>query len=679
MTIFGKSTILAVLALIIANLLPMVGVFFSKMRPENLLFLYFLETWIIGFYNIFKIRKASAAITPQEEKLLKAQLFAKSINKISSASIALLFTLQYVVVVLMYGAALFLFFIPAFFAEEARYSDRIAVSFPTLQQIPNFILLLFTLVASHGISYAVNYIGKREFEKVSPVHQMLQPYDRILAMHFFVLLGTMIFGTLKNIGLTFRNELFSTVGLVFIKLIADLAAHMKEHMILIRTEPIKPKTPEIIKTMQGKAPFWIKRSIIFTVVAVVIAGSVTLAANVKKSHFQLSRPPILVTNQPEYKESAPTVSLNEVVPAVITQTKASSKLHVVFISSNYSDLSKFQSDAKKLQQYLLSFEPYSEFASIFQFHLLETQFNFDCQDVVTKDEAYVGGELVRIGCNGQIIHQVIQESKFPYNRIVVLIDNTNIHGRDTVNGFMVEEWGGIPSDENIVLVNTSRGSIENVFIHEFNHSFGIADEYLLYQVPGPEGDFCPDNCCHNNKCTDWKDINGALCLPGCSYPNWYRSSEDSIMKSTTGKLNQISLDILRRRLRKFTDPELVTGSVGWSWDKYRPVDPGAYTGDLISFSGETWNRGAKTTNQSFMSGHLDIGNDGTWDIEFPAVSVATLSPDMTQTHFWRDVWIAKVGNHRFEICVDVTNMVEEANEKNNCKPLDFTVRDGSAN
>lgn len=677
---FQTSSPLAIASLIAANILSIFWALSVNVPVEKLLFLYWLETWIIGFYNFFKIRKASALISEKEERLMERQLFKGFFSIESPASVLTLFVVQYAFVVLLYGAVLFGFFVPFYLVKEGSYLERVVTVLPNTQEVAGLIALLFTFIISRGMSYALNFIGRQEFEKTSPVRQMLMPYDRIIAMHLFVVLGAMVFGTLQNMGIGPVDIRFSKIAVLLIKLLADLSGHLKEHLVEVSVGVQKQRKPEVVTMLEIKVPIWMKRFFLFLVMAISIAATVAVFETAKQNTPNNLSVPLLTTSQ-----SGPSVSSaeeeDEIVPASITQTRASNELHVVFVSFGYEDFAVFQQDADRLWLYLLLREPFSEFASLFRFHFLATSVDFECQDFTEEDEAYLRGKLIRLRCNGEKIRQSIKDAKLPYNRTVVLINDPKLHGMDTVNGFMTVEWGGIPSDENIVLVNTARSGAERVFVHEFAHSFGLADEYLLYQTPGPQKDFCPDNCCHSSACSDWKDIPGASCIAGCSYPNWYRSSQDSTMRyAANEKFSPASLDILRRRLLRHVKSDLVVGSIGISWNKpHTGLNPQAHEGDVIAFYGETWNRGAQTADPSFMSGRIDIGSDGTWDKKLPHVPIASLAPDMTQRHRWDNMWLATAGKHIFEVCVDVTNVVEEADDKNNCKPQDFTVLEGSLN
>lgn len=660
---FSSSMCLTIGSLVAANLVPIL--WSRDGNVGNLLLLYWLETWIIGFYNVFKIQKASGLISQREERVMKIQLFGKMYQEVTRKSITVIFAVQYSVVIFLYGALLFGLFVPTFFANAGSGNQAIT---------SNFTLSFLAFFFSHGVSFFVNYLGKKEYLVISPAHQMLQPYDRIIAMHLTLILGTMILGTVHNIIIAPNSLFLSVVGIILIKLFADLATHIKEHMIRDATESTNQNLPGKGEILFPKILRWAAKIIITLIVVIlVVRGIGTFHLITKRNNRQIP-----VQNLPQTKIE-PTDTLASASAAI--QTKASSEFHIVFISDHYTDFSAFFQDAQLMQQYLLSREPFTEFAAIFRFHTLENSADLGCDNAEWNVKEGANEVLELLNCDGEKIIQIVENAGIPYTRIIVLSNNSKLRMGGSIAGFNAIEWGGIPSNNNIAIVNTSLSEQQSkqFFVHEFAHTFGLQDEYLLFAIPGSEGNNCIDNCCASSQCVDWKDMEGAECIPGCSYPNWYRSSLDSTMKSSSAEyFNVVSLDILRRRLRKFTDPELVTGSGSWNWNIPRPTNPGAVAGDTMSFTGESWNRGAIKAGPSVMSGRLDVGDDGKWDITFSTAQIAALAPDVIQTHLWSDAWIASAGAHRLEVCVDVANTVKEADEKNNCKSWDFTVREKQA-
>lgn len=223
-----SSTPVAIVSLVAANLLPLS--WGAGASIASLLFLYWIETWIIAFSMLLKIWKAAAPMTPREERFMRAQLFGGFFPVVSRESIAKVFTAQLFAVQIVYGAVLFGGFVPAFLASEGAYWERVLSALPPEGALLAFTASVLALMVSHGISYATNFLGKQEFLKVSPARQMLQLGDRLLVMHLFIVLGAGIFGSAREGGIDLAAG-HAIVGVIFLKLLADLAAHAKEHMI----------------------------------------------------------------------------------------------------------------------------------------------------------------------------------------------------------------------------------------------------------------------------------------------------------------------------------------------------------------------------------------------------------------------------------------------------------------
>ncbi len=108
-------------------------------------------------------------------------------------------------------------------------------------------------------------------------------------------------------------------------------------------------------------------------------------------------------------------------------------------------------------------------------------------------------------------------------------------------------------DQNVV---ESREEVRLSIVHEFGHSFGgLADEYLsipeifpgLFAVGTPN---CDDNY-FGIACQKWSDINNLDCRQICTFNNWYRPFDDTLMydifpETTFGQvnINELTKDIL---------------------------------------------------------------------------------------------------------------------------------------
>ena len=227
---FKSSNPLAVLALILANVLPIYLAATSGIKPAELLFLYWAETWVIAFYTILKIKKAAAPLTDQEKNLMRVQLFASQ-GEATRESIIRVFILQFLVIISVYGALILGFLVPQVLARGGDYITRVLTAFPSADTWPWFLTAVLGFIASHGISYTTNFLAKKEFLNTTPARQSLTLGDRLIAMHLFLMFGSVIGGEFFDLSATAQNLYNAVIGIAFIKLIADLAAHSKEHMI----------------------------------------------------------------------------------------------------------------------------------------------------------------------------------------------------------------------------------------------------------------------------------------------------------------------------------------------------------------------------------------------------------------------------------------------------------------
>lgn len=228
-----SSTQFAVGSLLAANIFAAWFAAQAGVQPAELLFLYWVETWVIAGYTILKINRAETSLSDREENLMRIQALAPRDIPVTRESIRTTFIRQCIVVYLVYGALLFGALVPALSARVGgEYGARVLTALPSSETWLWFVSSLLVLVVSHGVSYFSNFLGKAEFLRTSPAHHMLQLGDRLIAMHLFLVFGFPILGNLSDIGVAAGySRGAAIIGIVFIKLIADVAAHSREHMI----------------------------------------------------------------------------------------------------------------------------------------------------------------------------------------------------------------------------------------------------------------------------------------------------------------------------------------------------------------------------------------------------------------------------------------------------------------
>jgi hypothetical protein len=87
---------------------------------------------------------------------------------------------------------------------------------------PAILLVAAGLLLSHLVSFVLNYVGRREFERTSLDAQQLLPYGRVIVLHMTVLLGGFAV-------LALGQPVALLLLLVAFKTIVDLGFHLWEH------------------------------------------------------------------------------------------------------------------------------------------------------------------------------------------------------------------------------------------------------------------------------------------------------------------------------------------------------------------------------------------------------------------------------------------------------------------
>lgn len=187
---------LSTVALIIANLVPLAGVWLLGWDIGEIMLLYWAESGIIGFFNLLKM-----AVVGRWTTLFYGPFFVGHYGAFMAAHLLFIYT----------------FFIKG---VQAQAQGDIALS----EVAARFSALwpaLLALAVSHGISFLINFIGKREFADTTIQKQMAEPYSRIIIMHL-----TIIFGGFVVMGL--GSPLPALLLLMVAKIVVDLRAHARQ-------------------------------------------------------------------------------------------------------------------------------------------------------------------------------------------------------------------------------------------------------------------------------------------------------------------------------------------------------------------------------------------------------------------------------------------------------------------
>jgi len=203
-----SNTNISKTTLVLANIIPIYGVLFWKWSVGEIIYLYWLETVIIGLIIVFKIIIAQGISYRNSSIVTFVDNFGKSHSKVGTLTLViLLFITQYGTCVYIYH-----FFITNFLfkTEETQYASVLLIALP--------------IFFSHTVSFFLNYVRGKEYEKVSRGDVFSQPYNRIFVMHI-----TIIFSVVLLLLLEFQSNIILLLIFILIKTLADIHFHGKEH------------------------------------------------------------------------------------------------------------------------------------------------------------------------------------------------------------------------------------------------------------------------------------------------------------------------------------------------------------------------------------------------------------------------------------------------------------------
>lgn len=183
-------------ALVIANLVPLVGVLFFGWSLSDLMVLYWVESGVIAFYTVLKI-----AIVGKLGALVAAPFFVGHFGGFMAGHFLLIY-------------ALFIHSSRGGWTPGAG-AELAAIFVPIWTSIA-------ALFISHGVSFFTNFIQDREYEGATVSGLMTAPYNRIMVMHFTLIFGGWII-------LLIGMPTGALVILLALKTAVDLHAHRKEH------------------------------------------------------------------------------------------------------------------------------------------------------------------------------------------------------------------------------------------------------------------------------------------------------------------------------------------------------------------------------------------------------------------------------------------------------------------
>ena len=183
-------------------------------------------------------------------------------------------------------------------------------------------------------------------------------------------------------------------------------------------------------------------------------------------------------------------------------------LDLLFLGDDYTttaSLDTFRSDVAYMANYFRQVEPYSARPNVINVRAIASTTDLECN-------YNCFGTPRLICCNSNIVLPLASQA--PHDKIIVLVNNN--------------EYGGSGSVNFAVAYHRFPQYGPQVAIHEFSHSFALlGDEYSF--GPNNGGNPLRANCDNVAGCPRWNGTPGTSCIPGCTYDEWYRATNDCLM------------------------------------------------------------------------------------------------------------------------------------------------------
>ena len=208
-----------VIGILVANLVPLVGVLIGGWDLFPVLFLYWVENVIVGLFNVLRMLVA----VPDKPALWLVKLF-----------VIPFFCIHYGMFTFIHGI-----FVLGFFGGGFKGQAGFPTPVTFLERITseNLWWAVSAIFASHAFSFVRNYLMKGEFRTISPDLLMARPYGRVVILHVVVLFGGFLVMVLHA-----PNAVIAL--LVVLKIVLDIRGHLNERSQIARNFPLLTSAAE---------------------------------------------------------------------------------------------------------------------------------------------------------------------------------------------------------------------------------------------------------------------------------------------------------------------------------------------------------------------------------------------------------------------------------------------------
>ncbi|MGD9350104.1 MAG: DUF6498-containing protein [Desulfobacterales bacterium] len=216
---------LSITALMVANLVPLIGVVFLGWDAAAIVLLYWLENLIIGFFNILRMLLVKVeSRSRQFQKLFMIPFFCVHFGGFCA----------------VHGVFLLVFFKIGSPDDAMADSGAWLGPFIFLQLLYGVVMQLWHsrppglewpavgLFVSHGISFIKNFINGQQYLSLKMKDIMMRPYKRIILMHVAIIIGGVL---IMKLG----SPLALLCVLILLKIGLDIWLHVKSYRSATKT------------------------------------------------------------------------------------------------------------------------------------------------------------------------------------------------------------------------------------------------------------------------------------------------------------------------------------------------------------------------------------------------------------------------------------------------------------
>ncbi|MGL5447365.1 MAG: DUF6498-containing protein [Rhabdaerophilum sp.] len=211
-----RPVMLSLAALLLVNMLPVFGVLFFGWSVFDVMVLFWLENVVIGLFNV--LRMGTRLVLMRDWIALFLIPF---------------FSFHYGAFCAGHGL-----FVLALFGQDMQTAAQNTGMSPfglfrmvaaLLESQPGFFWAAIGLIASHFVSYVVNFLGRSEFRRIDAGELMHAPYKRIVILHVAIILGAIAVASLGQ-------PIYALLILIGLKVAIDAVAHLNERQRLSAQE-----------------------------------------------------------------------------------------------------------------------------------------------------------------------------------------------------------------------------------------------------------------------------------------------------------------------------------------------------------------------------------------------------------------------------------------------------------